>query len=209
MEEEDNLIDLDTALSVAHFRNSSRTTSGRTFSCAVDCFLEICYRLLLPEVKDKMLFEESSEFFNLLQISGSMEIPFEDHNNIKSNAFRLLDEIREPLWSRIIENCGTFTKRNSDAEFQEIFGSNIFKNLSEREKHVFEVSSVIQGTCNSCGSEKERRETGNIVSILSEIMYPEIMIDASSWPNCVLNSLINNPSSVINCDTCSVGILAV
>ena len=74
MEEEDFLIDLDTALSVAHFRNSSRTTSGRTFSCAVDCFLEICYRLLLPEVKDKMLFEESSEFFSLLQISGSMEI---------------------------------------------------------------------------------------------------------------------------------------
>ena len=38
-------------------------------------------------------------------------------------------------------------------------------------------------------------------------MYPEIMIDASSWPNCVLNSLIN-PSSVITCDTCSVNIPA-
>ena len=114
-----------------------------------------------------MLFEESSEFFTLLQISGSMEIPFENNNNIKSNAFRLLDEIREPLWSRIIENCGTFKKRNGDAEFQEIFGSDIFKKLSEGERHVFAASFVIQGFCNNCGSEKECRETGNIVSILT------------------------------------------
>ncbi|XP_066932700.1 uncharacterized protein [Clytia hemisphaerica] len=160
MEEEDFLIDLDTALSVAHFQNSSRTTAGRTFSCAVDCFLEICYRLLLPEIKDKMLFEESSEFFTLLQISGSMEIPFENNNNIKSNAFRLLDEIREPLWSRIIGNCDTFKKRDCNAEFQEIFGSDIFKKLSEGERHIFEASFVVQGICNTCGSEKERRETG-------------------------------------------------
>ena len=92
MEEEHFLIDLDTAFNIAHFRNSSKTSGGRTYSCAVDCFLEICYRVLLPEIKAKVSFEESSGFFNLLQISGSMEIPFEDYN-MKSNAFRLLDEI--------------------------------------------------------------------------------------------------------------------
>ena len=54
---------------------------------------------------------------------------------------------------------------------------------------------MIQGTCYS------------IVSILSDIMYPEIMIDASSCPNSVLTSLIN-PSSVINCDNCSVNVPA-
>ena len=192
-------------MNVAHFRNSSRTTGGRTYSCAVDCFLEICYRLLLPEIKAEVSFEESSDFFKLLQLSGTMEILFEDYT-MKSNAFRLLDEIREPVWSKIIENCGTFEKRNSDAELQEIFGSNIFKELSEGERHVFETSFVIQGTCNSCGSEKEHRETGNIVSLLSHLLYPEILIDASSWPNCVSNSL--NPRSEFNCDSCSVNIPA-
>ena len=205
MEEEGVLLDLDTALSVAHFRNSCKTTAGRTYSCAVDCFLEICYRLLLPEIQSKVSFEDSSDFFNLLQISGSMEIPFES-NNMKSNAFRLLDEIREPIWSRIITNCGTFTNRNCSAAFQEIFTSDIFKKLSDREKDFFETSYVIQGTCNSCGSEMESRETGNIVSILSHIMYPEINTDTSSWPNFVTNSLC--PSSEIRCDTCSVNIPA-
>eukprot|EP00111_Clytia_hemisphaerica_P010420 TCONS_00030446-protein len=128
MEQEDLLIDLDTALSVAHFQNSCRTTNGRTYSCAVDCFLEISYRLLLPEIKAKLSFEELSEFFYLLYISGTMEIPIEnDITDVQSNAFRLLDEIREPIWSKIIENCGTYASRNSDAQFTELFSDNLFK----------------------------------------------------------------------------------
>ena len=99
MEEDDLLIDLDIALNVAHFRNSCRTSGGHTYSCAVDCFLEISYRILLPEIKTKLSFEELSEFFYLLVISGSTEIPIENYiTDVKSNAFRLLDEIREPIW---------------------------------------------------------------------------------------------------------------
>ena len=46
-----------------------------------------------------------------------MEIFIEnDINDVKSNTFRLLDEIRESVWSRIIENCGTYANRNSDAQ---------------------------------------------------------------------------------------------
>ena len=96
--------------------------------------IEICYRLLLPEIKAEVSFEESSDFFKLLQLSGTMEISFEDYT-MKSNAFRLMDEIREPVWSKIIENCGTFEKRNSDAEkrFLEV----IFSKNYQKERDMF------------------------------------------------------------------------
>ena len=146
MEQEDLLIDLDTVLSVVHFQNSCRTTGSRTYSCAVDCFLEVSYRILLPEIKAKLLFEELSEFFYLLFISGSMEIPIENNTtNVKSNKFRLLDEIREPIWSKIIENCGTYASRNSDAQFTELFSDNLFMTLLEGEKRFFETRFDVRG----------------------------------------------------------------
>ena len=55
---EEDLIDLDAALSVAFFRNTSKITGGRTYSCAVDCFLEISYRLLL--LKSKLNFHSKN-----------------------------------------------------------------------------------------------------------------------------------------------------
>ena len=206
MEQEDLLIDLETALSVAHFRNSCRTTGGRTYSCAVDCFLEISYRLLLPEIKAKLSFEELSEFFYLLTISGSMEIPIEnDITNAKSNAFRLLDEIREPIWSKIIENCGTYASRNSDAQFTELFSDNLFMTLSEGEKKIFETRFDVRGTCPVCDNERQSK-TGIIVALLTDLLYPEITIDPNNWPDCANRAL--DPSTEVHCNTCSVNIPA-
>eukprot|EP00111_Clytia_hemisphaerica_P013815 TCONS_00040657-protein len=207
MEQEDLLIDLDTALSVAHFQNSCRTTRGRTYSCAVDCFLEISYRLLLPEIKAKLAFEELSEFFYLLYISGSMEIPIENDItvDVKSNAFRLLDEIREPIWSKIIENCGTYASRNSDAQFTELFSDNLFKTLSEGEKRLFETRFDVRGTCPVCNNERQSK-TGIIVALLTDFLYPEITIDPNIWPDCVNRAL--EPSAEVYCNICSVNIPA-
>ena len=61
---QEKLIDLENALEMSHFQNACRTS--RYYSCAVDCFLEICYRLILPEIQAKVTFNDRSEFFNLL-----------------------------------------------------------------------------------------------------------------------------------------------
>ena len=61
--EEDNL-DLHTALQIVHFRNASKTTNSRIYSCAIDCFLELSYRLFLPEILSKLDFCDLSGFFS-------------------------------------------------------------------------------------------------------------------------------------------------
>ena len=183
MEEQDLSIDLDTSLSICHFQNTSKTTGGRQFSYAVDCFLEISYRLFLPEIKARLSIKELSEFFYLLSLSGSMEILSNPFDDVKCNAFRLLDEIREPTWSKI-KNCGTFANRNSNAEFSEIFSSNIFEKLSEGEKNLFEISCEFKGTCCVCDSEKHRKSSRNVV-LISDVFYPELICDPNTWSDVV------------------------
>ena len=87
---EEEFIDLETSLRVAHFRNACKTT--KYFSFAVHCFFEISYSLFLPDTQAKLSHHELSEFFNLLIISGSTEIIVEN-DHVMYNAFRLLDEI--------------------------------------------------------------------------------------------------------------------
>ena len=104
---EEEFIDLETSLRVAHFRNACKNSSY--FSCAVDCFLELTFRLFLPEIQAKLQdHDQLSDFFNLLIITGSMEIEVEN-NHLTNNAFELLDEIREPIWTKIIEHCHTLS----------------------------------------------------------------------------------------------------
>ena len=121
---EPEILNLENLLEISHFRNASFTS--RHFSCAVDCFLELTYRLFLPEILESTDFTDLSEFFNLLLIAGSTEIEFDPNDNFQNNAFKLLDEIRQPIWSKIIENCASFRNRNCDAQFSEIFSSNFF-----------------------------------------------------------------------------------
>lgn len=198
---EGELIDLETSLRIAHFRNACKTTNNRNFSCAVDCFLEMSYRLFLPEIQAKLSCNELSDFFNLLIISGSTEIEPENDNFLRYNAFRLLDEIREPIWSKIIEHCGTFANKDNDAQFSEIFSGNLFKILSKGEKEFFETNYEVRGTCNSCGLEKENK-LDIIVNFVSENVYPELIENRKDWPTCVATSL--EPRTEIHCSTCVV-----
>ena len=50
---QDEFVDLESALELAHFRNACRTSQ---YYCAVDCFLEISYRLFLPEIEANTSF---------------------------------------------------------------------------------------------------------------------------------------------------------
>ena len=58
---DEEFIDIETSLEVAHFRNACRTS--KYYSCAVDCFLEISYRLFLPDLQANLSHDELSDFF--------------------------------------------------------------------------------------------------------------------------------------------------
>ena len=137
------LEDLCPSLQNNHFRNSCFTSPG-TYSCAVDCFLEINYRLFL----DHLFPIRRSEFFNLLLIVGSTEL---DENFLGSdNSILTLETVREPIWAKIIEYCPSFRNRDLNAEFSEIFSSRFFNTLTPEEKDVFEFSYCMTGRCLSC-----------------------------------------------------------
>ena len=45
-------LDLNEVLEFAHFRNACKTS--RFYSCAIDCFLELGYRIFLPEILSRI-----------------------------------------------------------------------------------------------------------------------------------------------------------
>ena len=194
------ILDLENSLKIAHFRNACHTSSN--YSCAVDCFLELSYRLFLPVILSKVESCNLSEFFNLLEVSGSTEIEENPNEDLRNNAFTLLDEIREPIWCKIIENCSSFRERNSNAQFSEIFSSNFFKFLSVQQKKCFETTVKAKGSCDQCYLLEKESESKILVNIISESAYPELLSNVNDWPK-FFDSLGDNAGT---CDACEIAI---
>ena len=130
----DDELDLETALERFHFRNACRTSNN--YSCAIDCFLELVYRLLLPKIQSEINHNELSEFLDFLVTCGLMQIYTDSNVALQTNVWTLLDEIREPIWVKVIEQCPSFRNRNCDSEFYEIF-SNVFFSKFHRTRKKF------------------------------------------------------------------------
>ena len=88
-----------------HFRNYCLSHFGK-FSCAIDCFLELCYAVFhnhLQNITRSGLFEIIYESCNERQIHGAVDV------------------VREPLWSWIRNRCASFSAMTADAAFSDIF----------------------------------------------------------------------------------------
>lgn len=111
---------------VSHFMNSAFIKPG-TYSCAVDCFLEIFTHLFLPFLSKLTV---RSEFPGLLfsalshycQCNGNKE---------------LLAEIRDPVWLYPIEQCTSFQQRDCNAFFNQLFEKNTLSRLNAIELSLF------------------------------------------------------------------------
>ena len=80
-----------------------------TYSCAVDAFREISGNLFLPYLSNLRI---SKEFTDLLfNVCSHYKSSREDSS--------LLSEIREPVWSYIINLCSSFTARDCNAWFSQ------------------------------------------------------------------------------------------
>ena len=84
----------------SHFMNSALSIR-RTFSCALDSFLEIASCLFLPHLSNLTV---RNEFTELLFNTCSRYI--ESRENSK-----LLEEIKEPFWAYLGQQCPFFSKR--------------------------------------------------------------------------------------------------
>jgi len=122
-----------TALVNHHFKNSCFQQAS-VYPCAVDCFLEINYRVLLQHLNG---FSRST-FFESMLIYGTLEYDSDDEDTREDNRINnVLSDIREATWSNIIRSCSTFRARDCNAEFSEIFSSKFLALLLMTRKIYF------------------------------------------------------------------------
>ena len=176
-----------------HFINTCFETPS-VYSCAVDCFLELSFRLFtryLCNISEDQ--NQGNAIFNMVMNA----LPVYETAALNSDVV-LLSQIREPIWECIISSCPSFIARNCDAEFSQIFTGAIFNDLSSQEKLYFESSYSVAGTCLHCSSSNERNFRVSL-SYISEIDFASYH-DVSNWPQML------NPNStddtVIRCVNC-------
>ena len=104
-----------------HFQNYCLTHFGK-FSCAVDCFLELCYFIFWTPLHNIT----RNEFFDIIYESC----------NARQN-FGAVDIVREPVWSSIRNQCPFFYGMTADAVFSDIFTTRTVGNLSVDLKSLF------------------------------------------------------------------------
>ena len=132
------------------------------FSCAVDCFLEISFRLFVYHVIDI----SSNEGSNIFEIFTSV-VPVYQTSLLNSDV-SLMSQVFETIWNHIILNYSFFIPRKCDTEFSQIFTGNIFNMLSHEEKLLFETSFSAAGTRSQC-NHYNQRNSAVIVSCISEV----------------------------------------
>lgn len=113
-----------------HFKNACFNVPS-VYSCAVDCFLEISYRIFSNYVRI-IPQDNRCNLFNIIMRT----MPIYDVALSNSNT-QLLSEVREPVWNYIISECSSFVPRNCDTEFSQIFTGSISIAYQPRKKNFF------------------------------------------------------------------------
>ena len=119
--------------------------------------------------------------------------------NVRSHSHVLLSEIREPVWSYIINLCSSFTARDCNACFSQIFEKRTFGYLNEEEESLFRTLRTFDSFCSSCS---------NFVTVNSSILLTVVTayglnqsgLDNNIWP-LFATKMHTNPGR-LNCTNC-------
>ena len=170
--------------------NSVFVNPGIYSSCAVDAFLEISTHLFLPYLSNLRI---RNEFTDLLFNVCSHYMSSREHSS-------LLSEIREPVLLYIINLCSSFTARNCNACFSQIFEKTTSSYLKEEEESLFMTLRTFDSFCSSCS---------NFVTLNSSILLTVVTaygLNQSGLHNniCPLfaTEMHTNPAR-LNCTNCN------
>ena len=171
-----------------HFMNSVFVNPG-IYSCAVDAFLEISTHLFLPYLS------------NVRTRNGFTDLLFNvcSHYMSSREDSSLLREIREPVWSYIINLCSSFAARDCNACFSQIFEKRTFGYLNEEEENLFMTQRTFDSFCRSCSS-SVTLNSSILLTVVTAYGLNQLGLDNNMWPIFVKNT---NPGRLncTNCDT--------
>ena len=123
------------------------------YSCAVNAFLEISTHLFLPYLSNLRIRNDFTDL--LFSVCSHYMSSREDSS--------LLRELREPVWSYIIDVCSSFSARDCNACFSQIFEKRTFCYLNEEEESLFMTLRTFDSFCSSCSC-------SNFVTLNSSIL---------------------------------------
>ena len=108
--------------------------SGK-FSCAVDCFLELCFFVFQNHLHNIAL----NEFFQIVHESCNAR-----------QILGVVEDVRDPLWSWIRNHKASFFAMIADAVFSDIFSERTFGRMTDELKSFFILQQYNQSSCTLC-----------------------------------------------------------
>ena len=117
-----------------HFSNYCLSHVGK-FSCAVDCFLELCFAVF----KNHLQNVSRNGFFYIIHQSC-----------IQREHLGAIEVAREPVWSLLRHHCASFTTMSADAVFSDIFRANTIGVLTDDIESMFLIQQCSQSSCSLC-----------------------------------------------------------
>ena len=158
-------------------------------TCAVDAFLEISVHLFLPYLS------------NLRTRNGFTDLLFNvcSHYMSSRKDSSLLKEIREHVWSNIIDLCSSFAARDCNACFSQIFEKRTFCYVNEDEENLFMTQRTFDSFCRSCSS-SVTLNSSILLTVVTAYGLNQLGLDNNMWPIFV-TQMHTNPGR-LNCTNC-------
>ena len=157
-----------------HFLNSSRFEAGK-FSCVVDYFLELWLRKVSYFLGDC----RENYFIRLFSaLSGKYRRDYELSRDNDSDMaatqgyYNTLHVLRSDVWSYIREKCPSFVRMDCNAQFSEIFCTNVFFNLTDIQKKNILSQYIQNGFCSDC----QRNLRVNNQVFLYYVSLPQVVL---------------------------------
>lgn len=113
----------------------------------------------------------------------------------------IIEGIREPVWSYIIDVCSSFSTRDCNACFSQIFEKRTFGYLNEEEESLFMTLRTFDSFCSSC-SNFVTLNSSILLTVVTAYGLNQLGFDNNMWPLFV-TEMHTNPGRLncANCDT--------
>ena len=109
-------------------------------------------------------------------------------------------KIREPVWSYIINLCGSFTARDCNACFSQIFEKRTFGYLNEEEESLFMTLRTFDSFCSSC-SNFLTLNSSILLTVVTAYGLNQSGLDNNIWPLFATEMYTN--LGRLNCTNCN------
>ena len=113
----------------------------------------------------------------------------------------LLSEICEPVWSYIINLCSSFTARDCNACFSQIFEKRIFGYLNEEEESLFMTLRTFDSFCTSCSNFVTLNSSVVLITVVTVYGLNQSGLGNNIW-SLFVTEIYTNPGR-LNCTNCN------